>query len=274
MTDAMDIDAYCARIGYSGARAPTLSVLRDIHALHPMAIAFENLSAFIGEAISLDLASLHDKLITRRRGGYCFEQNLLLHHALKAMGFDVKGLAARVLWNIPEGVVLPRTHMVLLVQIEGRSYIADVGFGGLTLTVPLPLDDDTAQPTPHGSFRLAQAQDQYTVWASLGESWKPLYVFDLQEQHQAEYELKNWYLSHHPQSRFVTSLMAARVDGETRHALLNTHYTVYQPHGQKHSRELASFEDLVETLKTAFSISLDGLDDTAGKLKGLLDATG
>jgi N-hydroxyarylamine O-acetyltransferase len=91
-----DIEAYFTRIGYSGPRQPTIAMLREIVAKHPAAIPFENLDVLLGRVPPLDPGSLHDKLIRHRRGGYCFEHNTLLMSVLRATGFEVAGLAARV----------------------------------------------------------------------------------------------------------------------------------------------------------------------------------
>src|SRR5262245_12466747 len=120
MSVAIDIDAYFQRIGYSGERTPTLDTLRAIHVRHPEAIPFENLNPWLGWPVRLDAPSLEQKLVRDGRGGYCYEHNLLLIHVLKAMGFQVMGLAARVLWNAPEGTVTARTHMLLLVDLNGK----------------------------------------------------------------------------------------------------------------------------------------------------------
>jgi N-hydroxyarylamine O-acetyltransferase len=101
----IDLDAYFERIGYDGERAPTLATLRAIHARHATMIPFENLSPLLRQPVRLDLASLQDKLLHQGRGGYCFEQNLLLRAVLLALGFQVRGLAARVRWNVPDEVV-------------------------------------------------------------------------------------------------------------------------------------------------------------------------
>ncbi len=97
----IDLDAYFQRIGYDGERTPTLATLRAIHARHATMIPFENLSPLLRQPVRLDLSSLQDKLIHQGRGGYCFEHNLLLRAALLALGFQVRGLAARVRWNVP-----------------------------------------------------------------------------------------------------------------------------------------------------------------------------
>src|SRR2546430_1492720 len=152
MSPVFDLDAYFKRINYSGSHSPTIETLRQIHARHTQAIPFENLNPFLKWPVNLDIASLQQKLIHDKRGGYCYEQNLLFRHALETIGFGVVGLAARVSWNTPEDVVLPRTHMLLRIDLDGQAHIADVGFGGLTLTAPLRLGLETGEPTPHGLF--------------------------------------------------------------------------------------------------------------------------
>src|SRR3954469_382386 len=136
---SIDLDAYLRRIGFAGPARADLATLREVHRLHAMAIPFENLSAFVGEAIALDVAALEAKLVRAGRGGWCFEHNLLLRHALAAIGFDVGLLAARVRWNVPPHVQTPRSHCLLRVHLEEGDFIADAGFGGQSLTAPLAL---------------------------------------------------------------------------------------------------------------------------------------
>ncbi|MGG6265429.1 arylamine N-acetyltransferase family protein [Leptolyngbya sp. AN03gr2] len=205
----VNLDAYLQRITYEGNIAPTLETLQAIHLHHAIAIPFENLTPLLKQPVLLDLNSLEKKLIYDRRGGYCFEQNLLLRSVLVALGFRVKNLAARVVWNLPEGTISPRTHMLLQVEIDNAAYLADVGFGGLTQTAPLLLTPDLEQQTPHEPFRLIATDQTHTLQAKLGHKWKSLYRFDLQEQHLPDYEVSNWFVSTHPSSRFVTGLMAA-----------------------------------------------------------------
>ena len=181
-SDAIDLNAYFQRIGYSGECSPTLEALQAIHQHHAQAIAFENLNSFLKQPVLLDATSLQQKLIYEGRGGYCFEQNLLFRSALSAVGFQVTNLAARVLWNLPKGTITPRAHMLLQVNIDAQKYIADVGFGGLTLSAPLSLTPDIEQSTPHEPFRLIVVDHSYIMQAYIGQEWKSLYCFDLQEQ--------------------------------------------------------------------------------------------
>jgi len=172
--DAIDLDAYFQRIGYSGDCSPTLLTLQAIHQHHAQAIAFENLNSFLSQPVLLDVTSLQQKLIEEGRGGYCFEQNRLLGSVLRAFGFQVTNLAARVLWNLPLWTITPRTHMLLQVDIDSEKYIADVGFGGLTLTSPLSLTPDIEQSTPHEPFRLIATDQTLIMQAYIGQEWKSL----------------------------------------------------------------------------------------------------
>jgi N-hydroxyarylamine O-acetyltransferase len=240
--------AYYARIGFRGRGVPTLATLREIHGLHAAAIPFENLAAFLGEPIELDVEALEEKLVRRERGGWCFEHNLLFCHVLRAIGFEVTPLAARVRWNVPAPVVTPRSHCLLLVRLPEGDHIADVGFGGLSLTAPLRLEPGLEQATPHEPFRLSLAQGRYMLEAKLGGDFQPLYLFDLQEQMQADYEVSNWYLAHHPRSQFVTGLVAARAAPDRRHALRNTRYSVHFPDGRTEKREVENVAQLRDIL--------------------------
>ena len=124
-----DLDAYFERIGYSGPCEPTLGVLNAITLAHTSAIPFENLDVLLGRPIALDPASLVDKLVRRRRGGYCFEQNGLLLIVLEALGFQAVPISARVRWQRPRDFTPPRTHLFLRVELDGESWLADVGIG-------------------------------------------------------------------------------------------------------------------------------------------------
>lgn len=251
-----DLDAYLERICYAGPRAATLETLAAIHLRHAQAIPFENLNPFLRWPVRLDAASLQQKLVRDGRGGYCFEHNLLLSHALQRLGFRVRWLAARVLLNVPEGTVTPRSHMVLLIDLDGRPVVADVGFGGLTLTGPLRLEAEIEQATPHEPFRLMPSGDGFVMQAKAGGTWRSLYRFDLQEQVLSDYEVTNWYLSNHPSSHFVTGLIAARADHGRRYALRGNQLAVHHLDAGTDHRTLTSAEELRSALEEAFHITL------------------
>lgn len=252
----VDLDAYFQRIGYRGSHAPTLETLRAIHAHHAMSIAFENITPFLKQPVHLDPASLLDKLVQRGRGGYCFEHNLLLRHVLQTLGFQVTGLAARVRWNVPDEVPTARGHMLLRVDVDQQPYLVDVGFGGLTLTTPLRMVPDIEQPTTLEPFRLVSDDNAYLLQANIQQIWKTLYRFDLVEQQLPDYEVTSWYLSNHPQSRFVTSLIAARPDVDRRYALHNNQLAVHHANGTTERRTLTTVEEMRAVLEDIFRLTL------------------
>jgi N-hydroxyarylamine O-acetyltransferase len=270
VSQSIDVDSYFERIGHDGERAPTLDTLKAIHLRHPQAIPFENLDPLLHRPISLDSQALQQKLLRAARGGWCFEHNWLLMDALRTLGFRVTGLAARVMWNAPDGAVRPRTHMLLRIDdLEGGPYLADVGFGGMTLTGPLRLVADVEQRTPHEPFRLVKIPEGFIIQARVGNLWKSLYSFDLQPHVLPDYEVWNWYLEHHPASPFVNNLMVARVTPDRRYGLLNNKLSVHHLRGESEQTTLMSAVELRRVLADTFGIALpddSGLEDLLTRL--------
>ncbi len=253
----IDLEAYLRRIGYEGARSPTLDTLRAIQARHTDAIAFENLDPLLKWPVRLDVESLQRKMVRGGRGGYCYEQNILLSHALQALGFKVTSHAARVLWNAAvAGAAPPRTHMLLRVDLDGHPWIVDAGFGVMTPTGPLRLEPGAEQATPHEPFRLASERDGFVLQARIRGEWKALYRFDLQVQLLSDYEIANWYVSTHPESRFVNELMAARPAPGRRYTLLDNEFTVHHLDGNTEKRVLTSAVEFRTVLERDFHLTL------------------
>ena len=252
----LDLGAYFARVGFDAPASPTLETLAALHERHAEAIPFENLSPFLGEPVRLDCAALQEKLVARERGGWCFEHNLLFAQVLEAIGFPVRRLAARVRWNVPPGVVTSRSHMLMQVMVAGEPWIADVGFGGQTLTAPLRLVAGVEQPTPHETYRLTPEDGGFVLEARMPEGWRALYFFEMHEQQLADYEVSNWYLANHPQSQFVTGIVAARAAPDRRHALRNARYAVHHRDGRTERRVIASVEEFRKVLEEELRIPL------------------
>jgi N-hydroxyarylamine O-acetyltransferase len=267
-----DLDAYFARLGYEGPAEPRLRTLERLHALHAEKIPFENLSPFVGEPVRLDLESLEDKLLRRGRGGWCFEHNILFAHMLDAIGFDVARLAARVRWNVPPERVTPRSHMLLRVRLPEGDYIADVGFGGLTLTAPLRLEPDLEQATPHEPHRITAREGGYRLEARIAGDWNTLYTFDLAEHQLADYEVSNWYLCNHPDSQFLKGILAARAEPSMRHALRGTRYAVHRPNGDTEKRQVETVEAYRDLLENTFTIRLPDAPNLDERLQLMIAA--
>jgi N-hydroxyarylamine O-acetyltransferase len=258
-----DLSAYLARIGYAGPRMATLPALRGLVAGHAAAIPFENLDVLLGRGASLDIGALMDKLVYRRRGGFCFEHNTLLRQILETLGFDVTGLAARVLWNRPEGDPTARTHMLLRVVLPEGDFLADVGFGGLTLTCPLQLAVGPEQVTPHEPHRLVADGDEIELHALLNGGWVPLYRFDRARQLPVDYEMANWYTATYPNGLFTANLMCARPDTHRRFALLNRDFTIRHRDGRVDRRTIADAAELQAVLTSEFRVQLPEADSAA-----------
>ena len=253
---AIDLDAYLQRIGYTGPRTPTLDTLRAIQARQAEAIPFENLNPLLRWPVRLDAAALEQKLVHGGRGGYCYELNGLFAHALRALGFAVTGLGARVLWNQPPGTYTPLTHVLLRVDLGGTPYLADVGFGGQTPTGPLRIEPDTEQATPHEIFRLSRAGEEYVLQSTVRGEWRPLYRFDLREQQPIDYEVGNWFVSTHPNSHFLARLMAARPASGRRYGLNNAEFSIHHLGAETERRVLTSVAEVKEVLAGMFRIKV------------------
>lgn len=268
-----DLDFYFKRIGFNVTPRCDLPTLKLLHHLHALAIPFENLDSWLGRPVSLAPAAVFDKLVMQRRGGYCFEQNLLFREVLESLGFHVRGLAARVVWQLPEDAVLPRTHMALLVTLGAQRYLADVGFGGLTMTAPLDLDSRSAQSTSHEALKLEEAGEHHVLLADVAGSWQPLYRFGLEEQMPADYAMANWYVSTHAQSRFVLHLIAGRPGTGMRHALMDARHTHHYLGKQSAQQMLADPAALRRILHEDLGIDLSGLRELDAKMQTLFANT-
>jgi N-hydroxyarylamine O-acetyltransferase len=265
------MSAYLDRIGSPEVTGPDLPTLRRIVAGHARSIPFENLDAFTGREIGLDPDALAAKLVHGGRGGWCFEQNLLLRGALDALGYATTSLAARVLWSRPaDAPPSPRSHMLLRVDLPEGPHLVDVGFGGLTLTGVLALEPEVEQDTPHETFRLLPAERAgYVMQARVGGEWRSLYWFDLTEQLVADYEVSNWYLCHHPRSHFLSGIMVARPDADRRHALSSTSLAVHHLDGPTERHTLESPAEIRKVLEETFLIDTSGLPDLEAALARL-----
>jgi N-hydroxyarylamine O-acetyltransferase len=254
----VNLSAYFARIGYDGPVEPTLETLNGIVRAHAQAIPFENIDVVLGRPIEIGAAPLQRKLVENCRGGYCFEQNGLLLLVLESIGFAARPLSARVRYGRPSGVTPPRTHLFLRVEIDGTSWLADVGVGGLSVTSAIRLDAAGEQTTPHEPRRIVRDGALWLHQVRLGRDWHDLYEFTLEEMPLIDRELANWYTSAHPQSDFRSRLVVARAlpDGG-RKTLLNREFTARRRDGTSDGRLIATPEELLMVLADEFGLRLD-----------------
>jgi N-hydroxyarylamine O-acetyltransferase len=207
----LDLDAYLERIGLDGGAG-----FAEVHLAHSTSIPFENLEPHGGGTVSLDPQDLERKLVHERRGGYCFEQNLLLAAALAAMGAEVEMFLARVRMGAPPGTLRPRSHLVLRARIDGQAWLADVGFGLGTLFEPIPFAAGAEHEQRGWGFRIAPDGEETVVQGrAAAGGWVDLYGFLPSPVPMVDVETSNWWVCSHPRSPFVTGLVVAvqRDDG-------------------------------------------------------------
>ena len=253
MSDAFDLPAYLTRIGVPQPDHADLSTLVGLHRAHNAAIAFENLDIQLGRAIELDAASLQAALVARRRGGYCFQQNALFRLALTALGFAPQSREARVR-RAAEGRILARTHMVLVVPVDGTDWLADVGFGGEGIAEPVALDGRSSIQDGW-TYRITREDRLHVLRKARGDRWDDLYAFADEDVHDVDYAVANWYTSTHPESQFVCTLTAQRIIGDTRHVLRNLSYSVATHGGDWQTRTVTRAE-LVPLLRDVFGLDV------------------
>lgn len=222
------LSAWFARTGGPLPLSVDIATLRALHLQHNCAIPFENIDVVLPREIQLDDQSVADKLIDARRGGYCFEQNGLFERVLREVGFKVRSLLGRVILANPPQMP-PRTHRLLLVELNGEHWIADVGFGGQTLTAPIRLVAREEQATPHGLYRLLNEGDDWILQFRHHEQWQSMYRFDLATVWFTDFVMGNFWSAHWPQSRFRHHLLMCRhlPDGG-KLTLTNFHFIHWQ----------------------------------------------
>jgi N-hydroxyarylamine O-acetyltransferase len=258
MAEKVNLNAYFERIGFAGSIAPTLSTLEALAALHPATIPFENLTPLMGEPVLLDQPSLERKLLAEKRGGYCFEHNLLFLRILRDLDYTVRPLLGRGLWTDPANT--HKGHAVLLVEINGQSFIADVGHGGLSLTAPLRLRADVEQSTPHDTYRFLNNEGEWTLEARIGEEWRAVYAFRLDPVSDEAIAEANRQISTDPASPMTFELRVSLSPPGRRLKLRDTHFTIQPNGGAAEKRDIASMEALRSVLTTEFGLVLPQTD--------------
>jgi N-hydroxyarylamine O-acetyltransferase len=210
----MDITAYLNRINYRGSLAPTAGTLRDLQLAHLLAVPFENLSIHKGEPIVLEDEALFEKIVGRRRGGFCYELNGLFAALLRSLGFKVEMLSARVVNS--EGEVGPDfDHMTLLVILEER-WLADVGFGD-SFREPLLLDERGVQTQGERDYKIStEGEHLILTQREKAGDWQPQYRFTLQPYTYADYAKMCHYHQTSPDSHFTKAAMCSRATPDGR----------------------------------------------------------
>jgi arylamine N-acetyltransferase len=265
MAPMRDLDAYLERIGLPGGGS-----IAQIHRAHATSIPFENLDPHRGVPVSLAGEDLERKLVEQRRGGYCFEQNLLLKAALEQLGAEVDTYLARVRWHA-NGAVRPRGHLVLGVSIDGERWHADVGLGLGTPLEPLPWGPGDEHEISGWRFRIVREPHELVLQTLDGDQWLDVYGLQPLPSPEVDLQTSNWFVSTHPQSPFVAGLIVATQSGEGRRVSLSDWsgdlvLSEQAPGGQ--TRSEPPREQIPELLASRFGLGGFALDES-GRVEAL-----
>jgi len=248
----VDVPSYLARIGYSGSTAPDAESLRALHRAHLLTVPFENLDIARGRKIVLDEDALIRKIVERRRGGFCYELNGALAALLRALGFQVTLLSARVAND--EGTEGPEfDHLCLRVDLD-KPWLVDVGFGELFLE-PLQLKADVEQAGLAGIFRIAPRGDRLRLEKKEpGETWKAQYSFTQQPRGLEEFAGRCHYHQTSAESHFTRKTICSRATEAGRITLSDMELIVTSG-GQRTVTLLGSEKERSHALKEYFGVS-------------------
>ncbi|MFD6619985.1 arylamine N-acetyltransferase [Streptomyces albidoflavus] len=259
--EELNIGAYVGRIGFASDLKQDVETLRALHRAHLAAIPFENLELMLGRPVLLDLPSVQEKLVHKRRGGYCYEHNLLFAAVLEHIGFTVRGLGARVRLNTTS--LRPVTHMLTRVQVEDEEWLCDVGFGAAGLREPLLLAD--GQKVVQGAWEFGLVKESADVWVLRGrrpDDWHDVYAFTPEERHPVDYTVLNHYTSSHPRSPFIRRPVVQYGTAKARRMLTGEEFVIVHADGRRDERAVRAAE-LRTVLDQEFGIQLNDDDLTA-----------
>jgi N-hydroxyarylamine O-acetyltransferase len=258
--EAVDLDAYLARIGQPRER-PSAAALTRLTQAHVEAFPFENVDVVLGDHPGIDLDVVVAKFVGRQRGGYCYEHAQLFAAAAEQLGYEGQRMVARVQPRRPG----PYTHMTLVVTAEEQQYLVDVGFGAGIL-VPMPLIDGTVVDQAGWPHRMTSRDGWWVLQKQVGDEWEDLHEFLPQvHAHLLDYRVYHHYTSTHPNSPFTGQLVVMRLEPGRLRKLVGHEYEASYPDGTSERRTVEPTE-LGKTLED-FGVVL-----TADELARLLDA--
>lgn len=253
----MDIHGYLRRIKYDGDLTPNAETLRHLHRAHMFAVPFENLDIHIKRPISLEIDDIYAKLVTGKRGGFCYEQNGLFASILREMGYRVDMMEARVN-DGEENFKTPYDHMTLIVHLEER-WLADVGFGD-SFIEPLRLDVTETQVIDGKSYRLKHdgAVGYYETYNE-ERGWRVAFRFDMTPRKISDFTGGCHYHQTSPNSHFTQKRVCslARPDGRITLSDLTFIETI---NGERQERELQDEAEFTALLKSQFDVALTEID--------------
>lgn len=255
--DLLDLDAYLSFIGYTGPRAATLEALTALHAAHQKAICWEIVEMAVGRHISLDMATLQRKLVRDRNGGCCLEINLLFAAALERFGFPVSRQLARV--RRGNMTTRTRSHVVLLVEVDGELWMSDPGFGDETPLAPIRFQDGAEVTVGGWTWRLDADGDDWVMRCRHADGWFDVYAWTIERQYMVDMDMVNHFSYADPKSVFIGKLVAQRGSPEERWVLKDQVLVTSYPDGRTETAYLSG-DEVVTALREVFGTDISDED--------------
>lgn len=255
-TDQLNLPAYLDRIGYNGSLEPALGTLRALQEAHLDTIAFEGLDPVLGREVRIDIDSIQDKLVRRRRGGYCHEHNILFATVLDRLGFHVSGRSARILMGAETGGNGPVGHTILSVLLDGTDWHVDVGVGSAGPRGPIPLTDGKEIATGPWLYRIDRTPErEWVVRLHRPDGWFNVLEFSEKHYDQSDFEGHNVESSTDPSSPFTQGIVVDHNGNDERLTLANLELTRHRPNRAKEKQEITP-QEIPETLRSVFGLFL------------------
>jgi N-hydroxyarylamine O-acetyltransferase len=255
-----NIEAYFERIGYEGPKDPTVETLQQIQWHHLLAIPFENLDIHSIGSVDISPEAIEKKLVYSNRGGFCYENNILLMHVLRALSFKVTPVIARTRWQRPKDIPSTPTHLVLKVEIAGVLWMADAGFSSFGTLFPLRIDTEEVQHTPMEDRRILHEETCFVQQMYAQEKWSDIFSFTLDESYPMDWEMGAYYVVNHPTCPAKLSSLVSIPTKTCRYLLLNNVLSTRHSDGTSESREVTSEREYLDVLRSVFHIHLpDGV---------------
>ncbi len=259
----MDIDAYLRRIEYNGRRDQSATTLRSLHRQHLFTIPFENLDIPLGTPITLDIGGICDKIVTRHRGGFCYELNGLFAELLKALGFRVQMLSARV--RREDGGFGPEfDHMLLKVELD-EPWLVDVGFGD-SFVDPIVFHAGGADQVNGHRYTVSPVDDEWQLLREDKLGKVPLYAFRNVPHELSEYREMCTFHQSSSESHFTRSWICSRATPDGRITIANMRLIITHDTGRD-EKELRTEEELRRCLEELLGVKLGGSADLSKLLK-------
>lgn len=230
-----------------------LDLLKLLIHRHVRQVPFENMTVMRGVPISTEADKLYEKIVVRRQGGVCFELNGLFHALLRRLGFEAD-LAGASPYNSETGLLRePDTHMFNLVRIGEQPYVVDVGFGGHSPGVPVPMNGEPVEDVD-GLYRVVEMENWHYLQKKEEDDWRHLYRFQPEARQLESFEPKIRYIERSPESTFNKRLFFSVVTDAGRVTLAKRSLTVVE-HRVKTKRELAEHE-VADAVRRYFGLEL------------------